>query len=302
MNMQAIAETEAVPPKDGLELSMTLAMALNKLPPLSPLVPKVLALRRDADAGITELARVISSDPTLSARMIGMANSAQFAGVHPLMRIQDALMRLGFVAACDMVVSVAVSRSLPTLPEFKPARRDLWLHSLAVGLCAREFARRMNAECDPDAAYLAGFLHDIGYLAIISLWPDMARKLIAHVTDPDRWDHPDFVREQGWPTHGALGGELCKLWRLPDEIWIAIWDHDKTGTDATMLGTLDGAIALAHRAVDGVLPLKNAVIWRPTHALAPLLDLTGLQPAVLDEVRSQLENQVERMAAVADSI
>ncbi len=306
MTSHTLAETEAVsqaaPPRDSLELSMTLAMALNKLPPLSPLVPKVLALRRDADAGITELARVISSDPTLSARMIGMANSAQFAGVHPLMRIQDALMRLGFVAACDMVVSVAVSRSLPTLPEFKPARRDLWLHSLAVGLCAREFARKMNADCDPDAAYLAGFLHDIGYLAIISLWPDMARKLIAHVTDPGRWEQPDYAKEQGWPTHGALGGELCKLWRLPDEIWLAIWDHDRLVTDNTTLCGLDAAIALAHRAVDGVLPLSNDVVWRPTHALGTLLDVAGLAPAVLDEVRSQLENQVERMAAVADSI
>lgn len=318
MNMHALADSVAAPPRDDLEMSMTLAMALNKLPPLSPLVPKVLALRRDADAGITELARVISSDPTLSARIIGMANSAQFAGVAPLVRIDDALMRLGFVAACDMVVSVAVSRSLPSLAEFKSVRRDLWLHSLAIALCAREFARRMNADCDPDAAYLAGFLHDIGFLAIMSLWPDMARKLIVHMTDPERWDDPDYAGRQGWPTHGSLGGELCKLWRLPDEIWVAIWDHDRdrakdhnTDHDGNQIQSdasddslcaLEVVIALAHRAVDGLLPLKNGVVWRPAHGLGTLLRVSGLQPSVLDEVRTQLENQAERMAAVADTI
>lgn len=281
---------------------MTLAMALNKLPPLSPLVPKVLALRRDADAGITELAKVISSDPMLCARMIGMANSAQFASVHPVVKIQDALMRLGFVVACDMVVSVAVSRSLPTAAEFKPARRDLWLHSLSVALCAREFARRMPADCDPDVAYLAGFLHDIGYLAIISLWPDMARKMIAYVTDPDRWDHPDFIQEQGWPTHGALGGELCKLWRLPDEICVAVWDHDTIEDVEATVTPLDAAIALAHRAVDGVLPLTHDIWWRPGLSLNTLLKVTGIPASGLDEVRSQIEAQAERMASVADAI
>ena len=302
MSILAVARNDSAPPTDELELSMTLAMALNRLPPLSPLVPKVLAMRRDPDAGIADLAKVIGSDPMLCARLIGMANAARFAGTQPTVRVQDALMRLGFAAACDVAVSVAVARSLPSAAEFKTACRDLWLHSLGVALCAREFARRMDAECDPDAAYLAGFLHDIGYLAIISLWPDMARQLIAQGTDPRRWEQPDPARAQGWPTHGALGGELCKLWRLPDDIWQTVWTHDSVPEEGTDITPLEAAVALAHLAVDGVLPLKHQLVWRSSRPLDALLAIAELAPEMLDEVRMQIEKQAMRMGAVADSI
>lgn len=302
MTHSALAHPDIVPPSDALEMSMTLAMALNKLPPLSPLVPKVLALKRDSDAGITELANVMSSDPMLCARLIGMANSVHFSAGRPLMSIQDALMRLGFIAACDLAVSVAVSRSLPAALEFRPARRDLWLHSLGVALCARELARRADGDCDPDAAYLAGFLHDIGYLAIIALWPDTARKLLVHLTTPELGTEPHYERHYDSPTHGAIGGELCKLWRLPDDIWVTVWDHDGLAEDGKSVQMLDAVIALAHRAVDGVLPLKHEIIWRPAVPLSVLLERTGLAPKALDDVRSMLERQAERLAGAADAI
>ena len=281
---------------------MTLAMSLDRLPPLSPLVPRVLALRGNSAAGIADLAKVIASDPMLSARMIGMANSAQFASVHPLLNVHDALMRLGFDHGCELAISVVMSRSLPSASGFKPARRDLWLHSLGVALCARQFARLMPLECNADAAYLAGFLHDIGYLAIMSLWPDTAHALIAHLTDPARWDDPNFVHEQGWPAHGVVGGELCRLWKLPDEVCLAVWHHDGENADPSVLGSLDMAIALAHRAADGVLPLDHAVLWRPGLPLSTLLRVSGLAPAALDGVRAALEPQVGTMAAYAGSI
>ncbi len=293
---------DAAPPTDDLERQMTLAMSLHKLPPLSPLVPRVLALRGNSNAGIADLAKVIASDPMLSARMIGMANSAQFASVHPLLNVHEALMRLGFDQGCELAISVAVSRSLPSAGDFKPARRDLWLHSLGVALCARQFARLMPHDCHPDAAYLAGFLHDIGYLAIMSLWPETARALIAHLTDPARWDEPDFVQTHGFTSHGVVGGELCRLWKLPDEVCLAIWDHDRERDDVSTLAPLDMAIALAHRAVDGVLPLDHEVLWRPGLPLSRLLRVSGLAPAALDGVRAALEAQVGKMTAYAGAI
>ena len=66
MPIVSAVSAAAVPPTDDLERQMTLAMALNKLPPLSPLVPRVLALRGKSDAGIAELAKVIGSDPMLT--------------------------------------------------------------------------------------------------------------------------------------------------------------------------------------------------------------------------------------------
>ena len=302
MNAFIAAQTAPAPPRDALELSMTLAMARNTLPPLSPLVPKVLALKGDPNAGFAELTNVISSDPTLCARLIGMANSAVYGGGRPLVRIHEALMRLGFAASCDMAVSVAVSRALPVAREFRDVRRDLWLHSLGVALCARELAKRATAECDADAAYLAGFLHDIGYLAILALWPETARKLLAHLTAPDFGNEPDYEWLYDSPKHGAVGGELCKLWSLPEEISLAVWDHDGLVEHDESVGVLDAVIALAHRAVDGVLPLKHEIAWRPVMPLSVLLDVTGLKPGAVDMVRSMLEGHVERLAATADSI
>ena len=294
--------TAATLPTDDLELQMTLAMGLNKLPPLSPLVPRVLALRGNSGAGIADLAKVIASDPMLSARIIGMANSAQFASLHPLLNVHEALMRLGFDQGCELAISVAMSRSLPSAGEFKPARRDLWLHSLGIALCARQFARLMPHDCDPDAAYLAGFLHDIGYLAILSLWPETARALLAQLTDPARWDDAEFETGGGWPPHGLVGGELCRLWQLPDEVCLAIWDHDGEREDTSTLAPLDMAIALAHRAVDGVLPLDHNVLWRPRLPLLDLLRVSGLAPSSLDSVRAALEDQAGKMAAYAGAI
>jgi HD-like signal output (HDOD) protein len=302
MNAFSRAETALAPPRDALELSMTLAMARNTLPPLSPMVPKVLALKGDKTAGIADLAKVISSDPTLAARLIGMANAACYGGSAPLVRVHDALMRLGFVTACDMAVSVAVSSALPVRHEFRAARRDLWLHSLGVALCARELAKHATVPCNADAAYLAGFLHDIGYLAIIALWPDTARQLLMHLTKPDPGHEPDYEWLYDSPKHGAIGGELCKLWELPEEIWLAVWDHDDLAEDQESINPLDALIALAHRATDGVLRLKHEINWRPVLPLGMVLDVAGVKPGALDEVRSLLELHVDRLTVAADAI
>lgn len=281
---------------------MTLAMARNRLPALSPLVPRVLALRSNEDAGIAELANVISSDPTLCARLIGLANAACYGGVRPLVRIHDALMRLGFSAACDMAISVAVSQALPVPAAFRTAQRDLWLHSLGVALCARELAKRAREHCDADAAYLAGFLHDIGYLAIITLWPATAQRLLDHLTAPDCGNEPDYEWLYGSPTHGAIGGELCKMWSLPDEIWQAVRDHDDLGGQHESMTTLDAVIALAHRAADGVLPLRNHILWRPMTPLAVVLNEAALEARAVDDVRSMLECHVDKLTVAADAI
>ena len=124
----------------------------------------------DPECSIERLCRLIATDPILAARTVGVANTAAFnPGGRAITDLKSAVARLGFSALRALTASVIVRQMSGTSPsgDQKAILARLWEHTAHVASLARVIARRITRQ-SPDAAFLAGIVHEIGSFYLLA--------------------------------------------------------------------------------------------------------------------------------------
>ena len=168
------------------------------------------------------VADIIEADPALTARMLAIIGRRRISLPSDKFSLRQALDRLPAAVIRDAVLSVRVSRD-PESPEML-SRKDLFLHSLAVACCAESIAQIAPSRIDPQLAYAAGLLHDIGKLAIQDVMPKSFARLVEQAKSAQSSSLAVERRQLG-ADHTSLGKRLAQKWRLPEEIALAVWLH-----------------------------------------------------------------------------
>ncbi len=199
---------------------------LNSLPALPVIAQRLMALKLDSEEGEKQMMLLISQDPMISAKIIGLANSPLLGASRHISAIKDAAMLLGLNRVKSVATGIAVM-SLVNKPIGRFDPQELWLHNMAVAFAMLAVVRAMPAKKRPqdDQVFLAGMLHDIGYLALAHL--DTQRSDDLHtrlVIEPDR-PAIEIEHELLEVTHDELGAELAKHWSLPDDIVAVLRYH-----------------------------------------------------------------------------
>jgi len=191
-------------------------MDTRTLPTLPCVVHKLNVLSDNDKSTVQEMARIVSSDQVLSARILRLANSPSY-GFYRVSTISNAMILLGV----NVVKSLALSSSIFAIMEKDSV--GLWEHSLAVGTAANLIARKLGlAECEEIAT--AGLLHDIGKV-IISIKCSEAEKDILTLVRERRMYTMEAEREIIDTDHAEVGGWLSKSWFLPDKLSEPITFH-----------------------------------------------------------------------------
>ncbi|WP_265943617.1 HDOD domain-containing protein [Dechloromonas sp. A34] len=124
----------------------------------------------DPDCPIDQLSKLISSEPMLSARVVGVANSVAYnPSGRGISDVQSAVSRLGFKALRTLVTAVIVRQMQEGVqsPEHRRLAARLWEHTAHVAALARVIARRVTRQ-DPEAAFFAGIVHEVGGFYLIA--------------------------------------------------------------------------------------------------------------------------------------
>jgi HD-like signal output (HDOD) protein len=122
----------------------------------------------DPDAGPEDVARIVGTEPRLSARVQQTANSAVFnPGGRPSSNLRHAITRLGqqLVQSVTMVFAVQQMRNESLLRPVQKPLGDLWEKSIAVASICRLLAQRLKVPAD--RAFLTGLLHGIGHFYLM---------------------------------------------------------------------------------------------------------------------------------------
>lgn len=188
------------------------------LPTLPKVISKLNALSDNDKASVQEMAKIVSSDQVLSARILRLANSPSY-GFYRVSTISNAMILLGV----NVVKSLALSSSIFEIMEKNSV--GLWEHSLGVGVAANLLARRLKLpECEEIAT--AALLHDIGKV-IVSLKCSEAEKEILKLVRDRGIYILEAEREVIDTDHAEVGGWLAKSWFLPDKLSEPIaYHHD----------------------------------------------------------------------------
>jgi HD-like signal output (HDOD) protein len=169
--------------KESAQNSLTEALItdLNQdklvLPSLPDVAVRVGRAMRDENTNARKLAEIVQTDPAITTKLIRAANSPLYAGVTPVDSCAAAIVRLGADTTHKLVLTFALRELFNTRSKvLKTHMRDLWLHSVKVSAVSYILAK-ISKQFNPEHALLAGLLHDIGNIAILSYaehYPEVA--------------------------------------------------------------------------------------------------------------------------------
>ena len=151
-----------------------------------PAIPVILRpLLRCLDQPVEQvdmnrIVELVSYDKSIAAQCIRMANSALFMRSTPAETVRSAVMSLGMWRVRDLLFSNSLSKVIPA-NRWVVDPSVFWRHSLGVALVCRKFAEMIDYP-DPEKAYLAGLLHDIGVLVNCMVAPEEFRAAMEKAT------------------------------------------------------------------------------------------------------------------------
>lgn len=246
----------ALESNEGIALKTLHSMLENieRLPAMPAIAQKLLALPLDTDAGEARMLELIAQDPQIAAKVVGLANAPLFGIPRKVTAVTDAAMLLGLSRVKSISIGIASMSALSRFPEGKFKGQNLWVHSMAISLAMRALVRFMPFSMRPgeDQLFLAGLLHDFGYL--ILAFVDLERSDALHdklEAAPPGADTLAIERELLDMHHGEIGALLAQHWSLPEEIEDVIhFHHEPARAQSPLSRTLCSMVC----AVEHLLP------------------------------------------------
>lgn len=210
--------------------SYQVELAINRLESLST-IPCVAAqcFPKLLKPGLlaSDLTEIIESDPALTAKVFSLANYnggilTEDTSIRRILDkldislLRDAILSVKVAGSFDADSSEEIYKALP--------RKQLVLHSLAVGCCSRDIAEIVLPKMDSQLAYSAGLLHDIGKLALDQTMPKSFARV---VKEAEMQSSSTCTIEQKYLgiDHTIIGKRLAQKWGLGNKIVLAIWLH-----------------------------------------------------------------------------
>lgn len=179
------------------------------VPSMPEVAIKIRKLIEIDDAPIPQIAKVINTDPAISARLIKSANGALYHGQPAVDTCTRAISRLGLNTTKHLVVSFVIRNLFferihtELMQQFA---MDLWNHCVEIAAISKALAK-ITPGMDGEEALLAGLLHDIGELAILSY----AEKYPALSLDPKVLK--GVIKE----LKPEIGAFVLREWQFPEE-------------------------------------------------------------------------------------
>lgn len=186
---------------------------------------KVLTLLSDDESNVKEIAVAIETDPSLTLKILQMANSPLYALRQPVASVMQAVLALGVSRVTNIVLSISIfSKYLMLARNVNSTFMErYWLHSSSVGMVARVLAAKLGRSFK-DAEFLAGLLHDTGKMAMMQFEPERFTESVNIAAVCQKTDI-EVEREIFDADHCIIGATITQAWRLPPEYRIVTEYH-----------------------------------------------------------------------------
>lgn len=257
---------------------------VSRLRPLPASASRILKALEDPGATAGIVADLVALDQALTAYVLRVANSTGLGFRTACSSVRDAVMRLGFKQVRSLVLSTVASGPLSSrLNGYRLGAKELWYHSLAVANGAHWLAAALRYP-DPEEAYVAGLLHDLGKLLLDQYVQADYQEITGRVqvSQTPVWQ---IEAELFGIDHAAVGGLMTGHWQFPPALVEAIRCHH-----APVLSRSKGKLA-------ALVNLANTIIPQPAQGLETLgervshpstLEILNLNPAGVERLEKKL--------------
>ncbi|MGJ9417204.1 HDOD domain-containing protein [Massilia sp. CMS3.1] len=229
---------------------------VRDLPSLPAVVAELLMTMEQEDLDTHALAAKIALDQALTAKTLRLANSSFYGLQSKVTSITQAIAVLGFHSIRTLVTACSVKASFAPCSVAGFDFERFWRHAIASAACARILAPRF--EVNPETAFTAGLLHDLGTLVLVTHFSVDYEKVMAWQGQHDCTISPAEEAVFG-TSHAAVGAALAAHWKFPQQICVAVAGHHEQLAD------------------DCSAPSDLTTVIMAANVLAHALDLSGQQ-------------------------
>jgi putative nucleotidyltransferase with HDIG domain len=196
---------------------LTLEDIVEKTPDLPALPAATLAVMRESQAANStahSVARFLSQDQALTARVLRLANSA-FYGMHRRVSTADeAVVVLGMRAVRNLAMIASTYHWMDKpMKGYSLEPHEFWEHSLSTAVAAQVIAQNLSV-ASTELAFTCGLLHDLGKVALNAWFENRAVTLGAIAAKMDLTVDQAERRVLGFD-HQQVGGRMAETWNLP---------------------------------------------------------------------------------------
>ncbi|RME37683.1 MAG: HDOD domain-containing protein [Planctomycetota bacterium] len=189
------------------------------LPPLLSAAERVLPILARKDYDVREVADALAEDQVVAAAVLRMANSPLYRGVNKITTLPPAISRLGTRALRMLLLHESMrSAMFHTRSELHNQAQAIWQRAIASAAVMRGLAAFTGL--DRDQAFLAGLLHDIGYVVVLRITHEYAEAARFDI-DIDEQTFEYLCYE----THQEFGELIGTAWSMPEPIQRIVADH-----------------------------------------------------------------------------
>ena len=227
-----------------LEKARTFLNELAEKPPRVPYEPELLpmlfsATRENSSASMDDIARLIERSQNLATRLLNIANSAYYVLEFKVTSLSRAISVLGLKEVRSLVLTVGMVSAIKgvKLPKSFDAH-SVWTHHIRTASLAKALTAAIQGEAapkqskpdnrlsfDPDEAYVAGLLHDIGKVFLASSRPEIWQTVMSRC-EAERCGFSEAEMELWGMDHGIIGSRVLHAWKVPLLLTDAInWHH-----------------------------------------------------------------------------
>jgi len=271
---------------------------IDGLPAIPSIAQKILSLRINTDEGERALFDLIETDPPILSKIISLANSPLYNIGRKILTLHDAAALLGNKRIKMTALSLAMMTAVTRKPNGLLDIESLWKHSLALTMTMETLARMMPKDRRPsdEEVHITGLLHDIGFMVLDYLDPQLSDKFQARLTAEAGRTIEEIEAEMLEMNHSALAGELARHWNLPEPIVSALSYHHTPNDERAAVG--QPLVTMANLA-GRLLPTFGIAVSMTDNIAAEEWLALGIDPAKADEIKAKVQDHASKVAEMS---
>lgn len=262
-------------------------------PPRPDVVHEVVELVNNPSTSVARLAATVGKDQALTKMVLRKANSSYYGFSGRVTNVNFALVLLGFNALRETVTHALVSSAFRNLVGVMFSYQELWNHSLACGILARRLATTTQ-RCNPDEAFIAGLLHDVGYVVLDQRATSQPAAHIKVKVKTGIGNIDRTITELAL-THEDAGALVVKQWNIPASVGEAVRYHhhpERAKNYSALTAVVHTADVLSKRLPWGVVEEVSTTTASP-HAIRLLqLDDSLFSEKSMEEFSKLLKSEL----------
>jgi HD-like signal output (HDOD) protein len=266
--------------------------SISDIATLPEVTVKIIEIVEDPNSTARDLHQVIKTDPALSAKVLKVVNSAFYGLPGQIASVDRAIVLLGMSAVKNIAVAASIARLFKSgkMSE-RFSAKDLWRHSVAVGVAARMVAKASGQPAGLDEVFLAGLIHDIGILVERQAFAEQLSEVIGRCAAGEGRFEDLEVAVIG-ADHQAFGDALTTKWKFPRHLRAAVGFHhcsDRLSDELQKLGfTIQVADIICCQQQLGFYLTSQGV-----ELTDDMLSVVGISREQLEAVNEALPQEVE---------